>query len=1735
MNTYIFAQNFTYLQIKAPILLVMFLFRYLMFVFIINFLLLHVLCDFYGSINAMVESQVNYPKDASETLEYSNETQAVGNEINGVTVNASSKIKSSQTMSGEDHNADFDNISASSEDMSNSEESKEENVTSSRNDRKISLDIGVDRIVNSKRTNLINQRMDLVNDANNIRQRLQWSRRQRILSRVDIDDMKADIFNNLDSTRTLTDYYNKRTPLLKLDIPNEWSPVNPSSQFSNVAQESNKNEREINSCNGNYDECQSNTKFVETINTGLSNLDEEYHRTNESNVENSGIADNNNQTEIAKETGMEDKTFDVGTHRHGGYRLSDKLKHAFPFLSGVGRGFKKLFAPKSKVINIYPKYDYDTKRGVFYISKHGSYVLSPKPKPHVHLSPSIHDAPVLYESETPDLHFLPETKTRTEFKMVHVPYNVEVEKKIPYIVKVPYDNPVPVHIPQPYGVPVEKIVPYPVRVEVPDPYPVTKIVKKPFKVYVEHPVPVEIEKPYPMIKEKLKPYVVQTVVKKPYIDHVHNDHNADQSDSNIQFPVLPNEHQNIFRDDVEKGILESIPQHVSNDLSVSQSSNTENKLTPQYYPIMSMHHSRRRPILHSGAQMSPVRHMANSVYIRSPNENYKNYAYYSHGSRLPKRTKLIPQSNRVRSATNEIMKIKANRGITEVQFLDLMKQKKYKETMKQNQLLKETLKQNQIHAQQMQALIKQNEELKASLGINQTPVYPNNDVYPQFKPLNPSLNPVGLQKEKYNTPSFHNNFVSEPQFPAHSTLQNPISTIKGNSVTPFNGHQPVFPQTEVEMVDAHLKQLYTNKQNEVEIVKSQVAQTYSYTTPVSVNNLNPNNQGQQNLSPNYHDQVSTLHNGYDSDAGFSHRENIYYTNPSLINQDPELYKLHLEYQVLDSLLKNIDKNKIKPNQNLMDQKKIMNNLPSDNVEFVKFSSNDSIGLNRLPFKAEIQTTTKEPSNTNGPSTNYAWSNVLDQPNQNKNYTMLLVNLIKNSHGSKNPSYTKDIKNNKQEEIADNVFSITESIQPLTSKKGVKGNKFNFETVTVGNNVFNDFKVSTENYFHWVPKTNDYVLTTTESIFNEVPKTNAHSLKTTTSSPVLNAHAHVKKYEHYQGYYKNPLETLNVTEKPNSKTLINYGKLDDFFDILTKSRPKKETLVNKSQSQEHVEKNILRDIQKHLGTPIDSEAESSINIDSTISHEEASPIVNSTEFSKAENFDKFTKLNHVENENNIQNRISKEINLSTESLPSSTTIPSPTDIKTKKPETVRRKNSSKVRKGVVLYPTETALSTHASAQKTKHVVSENTSQLYDSVDQNQIPSTEQYSFVSSTTTMTSVIPTPVQEHNKENIRNNFAIEIPKDPITPSELYDKKTGDDKSIVTPMSFFDRNISENGSSVNSTIASVISTTVEFEKDSSTTLLSNQDSNLDIFDVFNSLDSPPDFKKYNAKKTETTESNTLTTSSTERSVTMPIITTVPTTDRSAVSTTSHTTQVKPLRSRGSVKASLIFPEEVDEMDDITALWRNMTPNNYETARDILTTDLKRRQPLKSKFTNIDVTEADQGTLDFESSTEAISNKVIVETSVDSQPEKKKYTVAKRNFTRPVRKQIDETRNKAVLSESASSSERENKFRPFGKLQRDTTTSSSNTSTSAPPSRRTMKPIRQIERVKIRNLIKEKIENTNKRNATSLSKVNGLYNLKNSTSLLERKQKNQERLLSLARKSSDSTSTTDSTSREEKE
>ncbi|XP_026688231.1 uncharacterized protein LOC113472639 [Diaphorina citri] len=192
----------------------------------------------------------------------------------------------------------------------------------------------------------------------------------------------------------------------------------------------------------------------------------------------------------------------VGKKKTALQMISDKLKHVFPFLKGLGgkKGRVKI-SPSS-----YPTLKYDPKLGVYYKSEHGPVLVSGKSKPFSYSSSITHDPSYLKGSNTPIVYSdLIESGTRTKIKAVPVPYNVVVEKKVPYFVKIPYDNPVPYHISEPYGVPVEKIVPYPVRVEIPEPYPVTKFVKKPYNLYVENPVPVEVEQPYPVLKEQLKP------------------------------------------------------------------------------------------------------------------------------------------------------------------------------------------------------------------------------------------------------------------------------------------------------------------------------------------------------------------------------------------------------------------------------------------------------------------------------------------------------------------------------------------------------------------------------------------------------------------------------------------------------------------------------------------------------------------------------------------------------------------------------------------------------------------------------------------------------------------------------------------------------------------------------------------------------------------------------------------------------------------------------------------------------------------------------------------------------------------------------------------------------------------------------------------------------------------------------------------------------------------------------
>uniref|UniRef100_A0A8D8Q9L7 Uncharacterized protein n=1 Tax=Cacopsylla melanoneura TaxID=428564 RepID=A0A8D8Q9L7_9HEMI len=266
-------------------------------------------------------------------------------------------------------------------------------------------------------------------------------------------------------------------------------------------------------------------------------------------------------------------------------------------------------------------------------------------------------------------------------------------------------------------------------------------------------------------------------------------------------------------------------------------------------------------------------------------------------------------------------------------------------------------------------------------------------------------------------------------------------------------------------------------------------------------------------------------------------------------------------------------------------------------------------------------------------------------------------------------------------------------------------------------------------------------------------------------------------------------------------------------------------------------------------------------------------------------------------------------------------------------------------------------------------------------------------------------------------------------------------------------------------------------------------EASIDIFDLFNNL-GEPNFMK-NPQKMDITNVNT-TSSDTKFNVietitlstaTTPLpITTIPTTV-SITSTTTNMTKPRLVRGRGSLKTNKIDGNSTDT-----------------------TTSIKSRRPVKITSKNET----------FESGAKVESSENSNDSAFDTRQHKRKYP-------RPARKHYGSDQDKSESSLSFENSKTSNKmvhkdsydFRPSRTFTRESTTNNPVTTGPEPAANRvTVKPIQSIERVKIKNQIKEKLENSTKRYQANLSKIKGLYNHKNNSDLLERRLKNKERLLS---------------------
>ncbi|KAL1454639.1 hypothetical protein WDU94_010855 [Cyamophila willieti] len=1508
-----------------------------------------------------------------------------------------------------------------------------------------------------------------------------------------------------------------------------------------------------------------------------------------------------NDQDVAEDRTLNERTFNTNNHHsHIPHTkpsaltsFSEKLKYVFPFLKGFGSGF---IGAKLKNM-VYPKYNYNPKTGVYYISEKGQFVLSPRPpKTPISSLPTIEELPFLESSKVPFIvSSYPHSKTRTKIKMIPVPYNVEVEKKVPYIVKIPYDNPVPVHISEPYGVPVEKIVPYPVRVEIPDPYPVTKIVKKPYNLYYENPVPVEVEQPYTLVKEKLKPIPVETVINTPYLEPVHNSFTIELPyDKNIPIPVNPGEH-NYIGGEIPFHTIQNNPvgehshnvpfhatpnNHGSNDLLVSSSSH------------IGQHPSQRLP--HMMAYLQPPRlphdNRGNGNIQTKYNHYNRNPSFPHRTSRHPKTPKIpqnIPHTFTHGTNFNHI-KSQETRGITEAQFQDLVKRGQMTEALKEGQLLHEAFKQTQLQEQQLRTLLNQNQALLTNGRLpqqKQPHVYQaNNNIYPEFRPLNANMNLAVLQQVNQNIPNDQFN---------PSTLS-PI-TQSPNNINGFkqgNGHQYSNILQQNQPLDDHLKQLYLNNANKdnIEVVKSQ---SYSFKMP--------ENAPLSALINNIESQ--------DSDIGFSQYESTYNTiSPNASTKDSELYRLHLEYKILDNLMKNIDKSKNKINESAIPE-----NLSTTKKPYESSKNNAQ----------EIVTVSSQ-------TESYESSSKVD------NYTMFLANVIKDSYMNKtNNAHSKQKEENNP---FDSAFRVAESthkptLHEKTDNQKMKNNGLtkNKESTTeptleyiVGNpnshnygpfyNAFssnampfekhanepdtrtkpgqenvhviyghkmnaadsdgynlndikniNQFENNKDNSFGFETHVGrpfyDHSKTSTESYFDWIPKTNAEPIESTSQLSTGN-----KSYENYHGYYKKQLEKWTFNDTDGSNSAINYGKLNDFLDIMSNNGTKGKVDSFTSTTTESLNNIIFNDIKKHLDLSLDMNGAKSMKIDPKVSRKDESLGENRNEFDKSVNNTKYKNITVKQYANN--NPI-KDTNDDTKPVHSALVNTSPPKVveNKKKGETIRSRGYSKSRKPVDSHVSETTFSEYSNVRRGKiAVVSENTSKSPVNVENDKIENQNKNTKIAVVSENTSKSPVNVENDKIENKNkktgdgqkenkgiDSFLLEDDRSSDFESKVTKKPTPKE-SIIHEMVEHENHktevketlIPENTMSlvpkslISSTLLPIITSTptpissteivpIFSEPDTkrdqfkplpskNNPIKNTKDNTIDIFDLFNNLDEPNFMKNSHKKDTQKMHTVDLDTTSTEKlatletsttvstistSTTSLLITTMPTT----VSNTSTTiTKPKPIRGRGSLKAAL----STDKTNKIDG-----------DSNDNTIFSIKSKQSAKTFSRN-----------------ETIESSPKLESPENNKDSVFDIRKNKRKYPRPVRKHFGSDQDKAESSLSYDNVKSSNKivhkdshdFRPSRIFTRESTTNNSVTTASEPlaSNRVTVKPIQSIERVKIKNQIKEKLENSTKRYQANLSKIKGFYNHKNSSDLLERRLKNKERLLSRFSSSTAEPSSTES-------
>lgn len=1706
-------------------------------------------------------------------------------------------------------------------------------VKNSRNRRII--DINNNDIINSSRESLMKQKRRVLNHANNLRLNLNKEyNKQRSLSK-DIGKIKLNAAKNI--------YSNKMIPkFIHIVKPNSLKTVQPSQNVGNSKLTKSAQRQTLKSSNvhwGNvtnyFPNCTKENywcgsvrklgnrrrdkivfdyeKSLKNVSSDISNssikklphdMGLEFESTNKSHVvkkvlqnvstaipESSikrvsnditlEVEDVDNYPHVVKERDMLDKFFNSGNsnrgdktgaryesyerHENDGKKenkqgalkaIADKLKYVFPFLSGFGKGVKKvLLKPKLKPAN-HQIYKYDSKLGMFYS-------LSQKPKP------LFYPSPVVVSPKKPILlSDLLKASATTKIKGIPVPYNVEVEKRIPYFIKVPYDNPVPVHISQPYGVPVEKIVPYPVRVEVPEPYPVTKLVKKPYNVYVENPVPVEIEQPYPLLKEQVKPYTIETVVNTPYLDPVYNDYTvALPYDKNIPYPVTvdtTNEHKNTLTD-LNNEPLQPNEEYSPSDDTYNGSDSELNPSVQQASFVSVQKHTGKPNCNNADAQ-------------DSTNEQKINPYYYS-GNKSPKSTKFIKSSvpTTYAEAMKAFMKIKGN-GITEVQFLDLMKQGQTRDTMKQNQLLNDAVQRTLLHRQNMQALMKQNQLLKASLARGQIklkPQYQIKEVYPEFKPLNSNFNIPVLQNDKYN---FNNNNEIRP----HLSQLSESFTQKAEALQSYNQssyyskllenyqyHQNTArkPKTKDEIIDEHLRQLNNpNKNNNVEV---HVSDSFSYKLPDS-------------------NSLSSYYNQGDSESGFSMQQNVYDDGSNTVLQDNDLYRLQLEYKILDNLMKNINdtKGKNKPTPTSGYDENLVKTFNTKNIQLLKFAPNESISnvknhhaSNKKPlyFKDTVLSGDKESSfqevNNLGQTEKYngspaSWAN-LNQLNNMDNYTFYLASVIKDYYLKNNNNYGHHTKNNEMEVansqnindiLSENIRNPISKQDPDNGEKTVNiGNRYNLKLETqsaesnahsglqsYSNNVkqidsnnklieellrngmgtykpiYNSdskspsihavenqplavnvvkfpsksvpFQVmSNENhkkavhfgidllqngpenkteknpYDFEIGGFDDSDVTTTENYMSFASNTNPDSDDTVLART---------EYDNYQGYYKKPLKkwTFNNTDEFKKNSAINFGKLTDFLDIVKHNLPEDETPAQKKKTSEKLKNAIFNDIQQHFETTTeDMSAESSYFIESKAQIDET-PHKRANEFAfpyvKNKTNSLITKYDQMaETEHPIQSALL------------STNVPEVVTHKNEQVELGRRKGSVKPRRNETVSTIETTISAYSNIRRGKDIVSNRTGDtpnqdipLYETKNKSEGDSKNEGDFSARSDVQSRTL--PKKDSREKMIRGITKISSSKKNSINSEGLSEKV----AIVTPVKI---------------------SSVDQKNESSKNESKLSEAGFQIFDLFNTIGNAINEmheRNSNLENFEVTEKRDVT-SKTISSTSLPTTSTastILTTIQSQPKITENSTKSKSVRGRGSVKASTITAHSEQVHFNLKAL---PVAKNNSTNESVINDKGRREQEVDS------LPSLWEGNVLSHKSVRNETNDIL------STHNKKETTKMTEKHTDPAYKKPGSLENLKDLKKSNTThkinhkNSVEIKTRRIFPLEHKASSTSTTTSIAPTPERVTVKTVQHIERVKIKNHIKQKLESTTKKNLPKF------HDYKNSSDILERRKKNMERFM----------------------